>query len=149
MSKKQRFNPKEDEHIWAIPAALATFISVGGVIYTIYLKAIGVISDNVLVLYAFSFWFPFSIAVCFGTYEVLFSVKIKKPFLFHLKRFLFRMTVIFGYMLCFIAFWSLLSPLTSWKSALLLTLILTSMTLAMLVAIPKTRKLIKKFTEGE
>jgi len=123
-----------------------TFILIGGGIYTIYLKSIGVISsDYILVLYGFLLLFPLSMAICFGTYEVLSSLRTNKTFLFHIKRFLFRTIVFLGCGIFIAALFSLLYPLVSWRYAILLSCILTSLTLAILVANPKIRYLLKKF----
>lgn len=149
MSEKEKEDSREeDESIWLVPALLMTFILVGGGIYTIYLESIGVIpSDYFLVLYGFLLLFPVSMAICFGTYEIFSSLRINKPFLFHLKRFLFRTIVFLGCGIFIAAFFSLLSPLLSWRYAILFSCFLMSLTLAILVANPKIRHLLKKFGE--
>lgn len=150
MSKKRSLSREEDENIWIIPAALAAIISLGSAIYLVYLKSIGVIaSDNLLFLYGFVFWFPVSMAICFGTYEVLSSLRISRPFRFHLKRFLFRTLAVLGYGLYTVALYDLLSSLVVWRYAILLSFIVTSVTLAALVLNPRIRNLIQKFSEGD
>jgi len=138
-----------------ISAMLTLPILLGGAFYVvIYLHAItGIIDINQAIMYLFLLVAPVSTGFCFAIYEVLFSRKIDKTFLFNLKRFLSRMIIVSSYFFSVVVFWTVftffLSAIISWKYILLLTLFASSLTLAILVAVPKTRQFIEKFTKGD
>lgn len=141
---------EEEGRIWIIPAALGTIVSLGSAFYIVYLHQIGAItSDYLYVIYGFVYAFPISIAICFGTYEILASIDDTKPVRFHLKRFLFRISVMLGYAISIIAFFSLLLLLLPWNYALLLAAFSTTLVLAVLVFNPAVRRMIRKFDGTE
>jgi len=82
-----------------------------------------------------------------GAYEVLSGFNDSKPFRLHIKRFLFRMAVVLGYGLYTVALFSVLSSLLSWTYGAVLSIFLTSLSLAVLVSNPKVASSIKKLDE--
>jgi hypothetical protein len=152
VSEEKRLDRKEDDRLLGIPAVAFLPVLLGGAFYFGYLYLTNIIDFNQWVLYASLLVIPAYLCLCFGAYELLFSLKVKKPLVFHLKRFLSRMTIILGLLLGFFGLWSVLmflSPIISLKYILLLAAFMASLVLALLVAIPKTRQLIKRFTSGE
>jgi hypothetical protein len=153
MSGKQRTSREEDERLMGISAILFLPILIGGSVYLVYLYATDVIDYYQGILYTFLLLVPIYLCLCFAIYEVLFNRRTKKPLLFHFKRFLSRIAIILGYLLCILALWSVLNlylnQLISWKYILFIAFFTASLMLAILVAIPKTRQLIKKFSSGE
>jgi hypothetical protein len=152
MSEEQELSREEDERLMGTSAILILPIMIGGVIYIIYLQATNVIHYYEGILYTFLLLAPITMALCFTVYEILFSRKIKKTFKFHFKRFLSHMTLL-AIPLYLTALWGilhfLLSPPMADKHVLLLSAIILLFTLAIVVAIPKTRHLISKLTKGE
>jgi len=153
VSTREKPRQEEEQRIMGISAMLTLPVLLGGAIYVIYLHATAAMDFNQGILYIFLLVIPTYLGLCFSIYEVLYSRKIKKPLRFHIKRFTSRTIVAIGYFLGFIALWSifsfLLSTLISLRYILLLTLLTSSIALALLVALPKTRQMIEKFTKGE
>lgn len=148
----ERLGQEEEQRVMGISAMLTLPVLLGGAIYVVYLHAIDVIDFNQGILYAFLLVVPAYLGLWFSTYEVLSSRKVKKPLRFHIERFVSRMIVATGYSLCFVALWSVfsffLSTLISRSYIVLLTLLTSTLTLATLVTVPKTRQIIEKFTKG-
>jgi len=143
----------EDQRIMGMSAMLTLPIAIGGIICFVLLKANNVISSyEILALYTLM-WIPASTAVYLATYEVLTSQKIKKSLRFHVKRFLSRIAILSSYWVLLLALWSVfnhfLNQLVSWRYILLFAFFIASVILAILVGIPKTRRIIEKLTKGE
>jgi len=155
VSRTEKLSQEENQRIMGISAMLTLPILLGGAFYVvIYLHAItNLIDINQAIMYLFLLVAPISTGFCFAIYEVLFSRKIDKTILSHLKRFLSRMIIVSSYFFSVVIIWTvfnfLLSALISWRYILLLTLLASSLTLVILVAIPKTRQIIEKFTKED
>ena len=155
MSKARKLSPEEDQLLAGISAMLTLPILLGGILYVaIYLHSVtGLVDINQGITYTFLIVAPVSMGFYLAVYEVLYSRKIKKPLRFHIRRFMSRIVVVIGYFLGFGAVWSafffFLSALISLRYILLLTLLTSSSALGLLVALPKTRQMIEKFTKGE
>lgn len=150
MVVKEKLTREEEERIWTISAIAIVPILIGSMVYMIALVRP---SFTMLILYAFSFSLPVSICICCATYEILFSLKVKKPFLFHIKRFLSRMIFVLGFVLAIILFWGVLnlflSPLISDKNTLLISFVTLTMIVCVFAIISKTRDFLIKFFSGE
>jgi len=155
MSKAQKLSPEEDQRITGISAILTLPIMIGGAFYVvIYLHAITDLIDiNQTIMYLFLLVAPVSTGFFLAVYEGLSSRKIDKTFLFHLKRFLSRTIIASGYFFCVVILWTVsnffLSALISWRYILIMSFFVPSIILAIFAAIPKTRHLINRLTEGE
>lgn len=155
MSERRKLSPEEDQRIMGISAMLTLPILLGGAFYVvIYLYAITDLIDiNQAILYLFLLVAPISTGFCFAIYEVLFNQKIRGPLIFHLKRFLSRIVILSGFWLFILTVWGvlnlLLSAIISWRYILILSILIPSLALATLAAIPKTRQIIEKFTKGD
>jgi len=153
MSTTEKPGQEEEQRIMGISAMLTLPILLGGAFYVvIYLHAITDLIDiNQAIMYLFFLVAPVSTGFCFAIYEVLFSRKIDKTFLFHLKRFLSRMIIVLSYFSCVVVLWTafnfFLSALISWRYLLILSFFIPSVILAIFAAIPKTRRIVAKFTK--
>lgn len=149
MIVKEKLTP-EEERLWTIAGIITVPISIGGIVYTIaFIKP----SFEVLVLYAFLLWAPVSTGICFLTYEISSSLKIEKPFIFHVKRFLFRTIASSGYWMLITLFWNVfnffLSPPISHENILLISFVTATLIICVFIIISKTRDILIKLFAGE
>lgn len=145
----KRFGKAENERLMAVSAFLILPLLIGGITYLVYLRSINVIkSETDFVLHIFYVILP-CVITCFGTYEVLYSRKIKKVFLFHFKRFLVHTVVFASYWVTAIALWFALQSLISWKYSLILSGFVALLVLVIIIRIPRITNALNKIDEGE
>lgn len=153
MSERLELSQEEDQRIIGISAAVTLPVLFGGCIYLLYLYVNGVIEYAQGIIYSFLILYPFFMGLCLGVYEILSSRKIKKPLRFHIRRFLSRVVILSSYGLALAGFWSfysrLFSELISSGYILLLALLTSSLILAVLATVPKTRRIIDKYIRSE
>jgi MFS family permease len=141
---------EDEEHMMLISGILTLPFLLGGVLYLMYLYFNGFVDYNQGILYTFLMLYPLSVGLWLTIHEILISRKIRKPLALHVKRFLFRMGIVSSYAMIFAVFWivftSFLLQFVSWRYILILALLASSLSLAILVAIPRTRRIIQRFT---
>jgi len=153
MPERLEPNQEEDQRLIGISAGVTLPVLLGGTVYLIYLYASGVIEYAQGIVYSFLLVYPLSMGLCLAVYEILSSQKIKKPLRFHIKRFISRVIILSSYGLMLAGFWSLynrlFSGLISSGYILLLALLTSSLTLAALATVPRTRRVINKYIQSE
>lgn len=150
MSVGMKLRREDEEHMMLISGILTLPFLLGGVLYLTYLYFNGFVDYNQGILYTFLMLYPLSVGLWLTIHEILISRKIRKPLALHVKRFLFRMGIVSSYAMIFAVFWivftSFLLQFVSWRYILILALLASSLSLAILVAIPRTRRIIQRFT---
>lgn len=153
MTKSQTLSPEEDERIIGISAGVAFSALFGGFFYLFYLYVNDIIEYTQGIIYSFLILYPLFIGLWVGAYEILSSRRIKKPLQSHIRRFTSRVIILSSYGLMLAGFWSLysrlLSELISSGYILLLAVLTSSVTLAALATVPRTRRVINKYIKSE
>jgi len=153
MPERLELSREEDQRIIGISAAVTLPVLFGGCVYLLYLYVNGVIEYTQGIVYSFLLLYPLFMGLCLGVYEILSSRKIKKPLQFHIKRFMSRVIILSSYGLILAGFWSLysrlFSELISSGYILLLALLTSSLILAALATVPRTKRIIDKYIKSE
>lgn len=154
MVVKEKLTPEEEQQIWEsylviVPMGLISIVSIFHMVYLISIYT----PLATIILYMFLLWVPLVTGTIAAMYEIAFSLKIKKSFLFHVKRFLSRIIFSSGYSLTIIIFWNVLSsfmsPLMSDQNILLIAGVILTLILCVFIIIPKTRAFLIKLFAGE
>ena len=153
MATEGRLSQKEEERLWILSIGPLISVVVCLIAYFAHLKSIGVIpSDRVLVFYAVLLG-VFVLTVGAGIYEIASSRKVEKSVSFRVKRFLSRTAFFCAYTLGFYVLWSVLtlylSSVLKEDYIMILSLLAMSLTLSVLISLPKTRRIIKKPTQED
>jgi hypothetical protein len=90
----EKFAQNYEESTWGVTLFVTLSVFFGGFLYILYLTELGfVLQGFSFFLYLFLLLLPMSMVIGFFTFEILASRKIKKPFSFHVKRFVGRMVL--------------------------------------------------------
>ena len=151
---KERLTPEEERQIWEsylvmVPTCL---ISIASSLHLVYLNATYTLPATII-CYMFLLWAPLIAVICFATYEVAVSLRIKQPLSLHIRRFLSRIIFGSGYFLTIFAFWNMLkpfmSPFISDYNILFISFVTLTLIVCILAMIPKTRSLLIKLFSGD
>lgn len=149
----KRFARNYEEFIWGITGFLTVCIMFGAIFFQYSIGVVQCFFSPILSI--FLLWLPLTMIISFSAFEILFSIKIKKPLSFHLKRFTGRM-MLTGIVVVFVATISsvinLLAPFMPEKylaTTLIFGYLLTSVALYILVKNPKIRRFFSKLEKGE
>lgn len=150
----KRFARDYEEFVWGITGFLTVCIVFG---ITFYQHYIGVAQRFfALILNIFLLWLPLSITISFSIFEILSSIKIKKPLSFHIKRFIGRMILTGIFVIFVVAFSSvinyLLAPFVSERYLVIILIfgyLSLSITLYKMVKNPKIGCFFSRLEKGE
>jgi|YelNatPaOPRAMG01_1025707.scaffolds.fasta_scaffold23838_4 hypothetical protein len=153
----KKFARNYEEFLWGVVSILMLSIVFGIVFYQRYLLDVGVVQPVFnLISHNLLFWLPLTSAIGFSLYEILFSIKIKKPFLLHVKRFIGRMLSIEIYLLLVFVIFSILyfflSSLVSERhifTMLIFANLIAFMPTYLLIKNPKIRQFFSKLEKSE
>jgi len=145
-----------EESTWGVTLFVTISVFFGGFLYILYLTEIGfVLRFFSFFLYMFLLLLPISMVTGFFTFEILSSRKIKKPFSFHVKRFVGRMILAEIVFLLVVAISSIVNLLVPFLSERYLITIMIFANLAVAIVLyaftrnPRVGRFFSRLEKGE